>query len=65
MNSLKKKHQKITTGAAAAPSDEKIPEESKVPDWKKNLLRNRGSTKSMSQKAVSSTPTKTGFFYGK
>merc|ERR1711935_278620 len=55
MNSLKKKHQKITTGAAAAPSDEKIPEE-KGPDWKKNLLRNRGSTKSMSQK----TPTKTG-----
>jgi len=50
MNSLKKKHKQIASGSVP-PTEEKIPEEKVVPDWKKNLLRNRNSSKSMNQKS--------------
>lgn len=53
MNSLKKKHKQFEQKGAVAPTESKIKEEPKeeptVPEWKRNLLRNRNGTKSMNK----------------
>jgi len=54
MNSLRKKQKQFENKGSVAPSESKIKEEPKednppVPEWKKNLLRNRNGTKSMNK----------------
>lgn len=54
MNSLRKKQKQFESKGSVAPSESKIKEEPKednppVPEWKKNLLRNRNGTKSMNK----------------
>ena len=57
MNSLKKKQKQIS-GGSVPPSEEKIAEEPKVPEWKKNLISRNRTTKSFVQKNPTGKPGK-------
>ena len=57
MNSLKKKQKQIASGSVP-PSEEKIAEEPKVPEWKKNLISRNRSAKSFVQKTPTGKPGK-------
>ena len=57
MNSLKKKQKQIS-GGSVPPSEEKIAEEPKVPEWKKNLISRNRTSKSFVQKAPTGKPGK-------